>query len=79
MTKSQRYFEQVPLETVRKVVEESPEKPRIVPYSSRRPRYSVHCSVCGKPLAVETAKTDGNGQAVHEECYLASIRSQKEL
>jgi ribosome-binding protein aMBF1 (putative translation factor) len=27
------------------------------------------CRICGRPIKLETAKTDGNGNAVHEECY----------
>ena len=28
------------------------------------------CTICDKPLKIETAKTDEDGQAVHEECYV---------
>ena len=31
------------------------------------------CCVCNKPVPLETAKTDGNGCAVHEECYLLAV------
>jgi hypothetical protein len=31
------------------------------------------CAFCNEPLDFETAKTDGYGQAVHEECYLQKI------
>ena len=27
------------------------------------------CVVCGKPVQLETTKTDENGQAVHGNCY----------
>jgi len=33
----------------------------------------INCSLCGKRVAIETAKTDEVGQAVHEECYLLKI------
>jgi hypothetical protein len=26
--------------------------------------------LCNKPVSLETAKTDGDGQAVHEDCYV---------
>ncbi len=35
------------------------------------------CSVCGKPVALETSKTDDSGKAVHEECYTAQIAQGK--
>lgn len=33
----------------------------------------INCSICYKPVALETAKTDEVGQAVHEECYLLNL------
>jgi hypothetical protein len=35
------------------------------------------CPVCNKPVPLETAKTDGDGRAVHEECYLLAVRGHK--
>ena len=37
------------------------------------PILSPLCSICGKPVDLETSKTDDDGQAVHEECYAASL------
>lgn len=31
------------------------------------------CSVCDEPVQLETTKTNEDGHAVHEECYLASL------
>jgi hypothetical protein len=31
------------------------------------------CAVCGKRVSLETSKTDANGQAVHEDCYVSAI------
>jgi hypothetical protein len=31
------------------------------------------CPICDKPVILETAKTDDDGRAVHEECYLDVI------
>ena len=28
------------------------------------------CSICGNSVALETSKTDEQGSAVHEECYV---------
>ena len=33
----------------------------------------INCSICQKPVTLETAKTDEVGQAVHEECYLLKL------
>ena len=32
------------------------------------------CSLCNEPVEVETAKTDENGDAVHEDCYVVEIQ-----
>jgi hypothetical protein len=39
------------------------------------PEPEINCSICDKPVALETAKTDEVGQAVHEECYLLKVGS----
>jgi hypothetical protein len=36
------------------------------------------CPVCKKPVPLETAKTDGNGYAVHEECYLLAVTRERQ-
>lgn len=33
------------------------------------------CRICGNRVAIASAKTDGDGKAVHEECYAAKITS----
>lgn len=33
------------------------------------------CPVCNEPVLLETCKTDENGQATHEECYVERICS----
>ena len=33
----------------------------------------VVCSICHKPIELETNKFDAMGQAVHEECYVQTI------
>jgi hypothetical protein len=37
------------------------------------PESELQCSICGKPVALETAKTDEVGQAAHDECYLLKL------
>jgi hypothetical protein len=34
------------------------------------------CPICNEPVRLENSKTDGNGKAVHEECYLWSLTSK---
>ena len=31
------------------------------------------CSFCDRPVNLEVAKTDENGQAIHEECYVVKV------
>jgi hypothetical protein len=35
------------------------------------------CSICKKPVELESSKTDSNGVAVHEECYARKISQKK--
>ena len=37
---------------------------------------SLVCTVCTMPISLETSKTDENGKAVHEECYVRKTISQ---
>jgi len=30
---------------------------------------ALPCPICGKPIPMETAKTDADGKAIHDECY----------
>ena len=41
--------------------------------SSSAPGFIV-CSLCRKPVPLESSKTDENGKAVHEECYMLMLR-----
>lgn len=31
------------------------------------------CRICGKPVPIESANTNGFGQPVHENCYLREV------
>jgi hypothetical protein len=42
----------------------------------RKPRLP-NCRICNEPVEVETAKTDENGKAVHEDCYVRVLRLKK--
>lgn len=35
------------------------------------------CSICHKPVKIETSKTDELGKAVHEGCYLLRVTLKK--
>jgi hypothetical protein len=35
------------------------------------------CSLCHKPVPLDTSKTDEYGKAVHEECYLLKMRLKR--
>jgi hypothetical protein len=37
------------------------------------PRFAI-CHLCNEPVELETSKTDEDGKAVHEDCYLRNIR-----
>jgi hypothetical protein len=32
------------------------------------------CSICNKPVTLETALIDQDGKAVHEDCYVRRLR-----
>jgi hypothetical protein len=32
------------------------------------------CAVCNGPVPLETSKTDENGKAVHEPCYVLKVK-----
>jgi hypothetical protein len=31
------------------------------------------CSICQRPVEVESSKTDENGKAIHEDCYVSKL------
>ena len=36
----------------------------------------VKCTICSHPIALETAKADEDGDAVHEGCYVVKLRAK---
>ena len=44
--------------------------PRCAPHSA------IVCCICAMPVRLETSKTDAQGHAVHEECYVRKISSK---
>lgn len=45
--------------------------PQNVPQKFKRP---LLCRICGRPVAVETSKTDEDGRAIHEDCYVVKVK-----
>jgi len=44
------------------------------PLGSPRKEFSPpHCPICNEPIDVATTKTDGNGNAIHEECNASKV------
>jgi hypothetical protein len=37
---------------------------------ARSKQSEFNCSICNKPVDLETSKTDDRGKAVHEQCYV---------
>lgn len=37
--------------------------------------YNPLCAICHTPVRLETSKTDSNGNAIHEDCYVRTIAS----
>jgi hypothetical protein len=37
------------------------------------------CSLCLQPVALESATTDEDGQAVHEDCYSARVLQHSQV
>ena len=38
---------------------------------------TVDCQLCNKPVMLETARINEHGKAVHEECYVNSIKASR--
>jgi hypothetical protein len=69
MRKSETHFEQIP---VSQVIESLGQIGRheAGPQIHRGQRHILRCRICNLPVPLETAKTDSEGQAIHEACYL---------
>jgi anti-sigma regulatory factor (Ser/Thr protein kinase) len=50
-----------------------------VPAIHRGTQHLPGCCICNSPVPLETSKTDENGQAVHEECYVLNVCAAREL
>jgi hypothetical protein len=64
MGKRKTYFEQVPLAEVKKAVG----------LEIFRPHPDLACcAICNEPVELERCKTDEDGDAVHEDCYVSKV------
>lgn len=36
--------------------------------------YVPFCPICDKPVPLESAKTDEDGKAIHEDCYVSALK-----
>lgn len=39
----------------------------------RRGSRLIHCPICNEPVSLERCKTDENGRAIHERCYVGKL------
>lgn len=71
MRRPRVHFEQIPVSKVKEMIVgiEMHEGAAIVPGIQS----ILHCRMCRQPVAIETAKTDWDGQAIHEDCYVLSL------
>ena len=76
MRKTHTYFEQIPVEKVKEMLVHLPESQELRPPVSASLHHVLRCTICSQPVPVETAKTDANGRAIHEECYLMSVTAE---
>jgi hypothetical protein len=38
----------------------------------------MKCAFCNSPVLIETAKTNERGQLIHEDCYVQSLRMNRD-
>jgi hypothetical protein len=39
--------------------------------------FPLSCALCNQPVPIETANTDGQGRAVHSDCYAETLAAQR--
>jgi hypothetical protein len=65
MAKAQTRFAQVPLEVAMSAVQKETKETRL--------NNTVVCAICSQLVDLKHCKTDENGNAVHEGCYVEKI------
>ena len=76
MLKSRTHFEQIPVQKVKEAIVASAGVQENGSGTLSGPGPILRCRICRKPVPVETAKTDGEGQAIHEECYVIVVKPE---
>ena len=51
--------------------------PQNVPQILKGKSSPLLCRICGKPVAVETSKTDESGRAIHDDCYVLKVKLEQ--
>ncbi len=64
MRRSKTHFAQIPVAIVKKLALEIHDDGL---------ESDIKCSICHKPVSLETTKTDEVGHVVHEECYFLKV------
>ncbi len=72
MRKHKTHFEQIPVREVKDMIARMSGKQEGAENSGSAPSF-LYCSMCHKVVPIEVAKTDGEGRAVHEDCYVVSL------
>jgi hypothetical protein len=78
MRKHKTYFEQIPVRKVKDMMVGMSEKQEGAENSGGAPSF-LYCGMCHKEVPIESAKTDGDGRAVHEECYVVSLTRESSV
>jgi hypothetical protein len=74
MRKAATHFEQIPVRKVKDMIATLSQNESVnVKATLHSTRPILQCRICSEPIPIETAKTDGDGQAIHEECYILSL------
>lgn len=58
-------FEQVPVAIAKRLAEKKED--------AALPSRLTSCAICGKSVRLELCKTNEDGDAVHEDCYIAGM------
>jgi hypothetical protein len=54
-----------------------PRNPASVESPFKSASETVRCSICEKPVSLESAKADEYGRTIHEECYTLKMRLKR--
>lgn len=54
-----------------------PRSPAAVGKSFIKNSKTVRCSICEKPVSLESAKADEYGRTIHEECYTLKMKLKR--